>query len=54
MIAERIQTIRKALPENSAALVTNEADCYYLSGFNKSEGMVLITKNIACLFVVGT
>ena len=51
MIAERIQTIRKALPENSAALVTNEADCYYLSGFNKSEGMVLITKNIACLFV---
>lgn len=51
MIAERIETIRKALPENSAALVTNEADCYYLSGFNKSEGMVLITKNIACLFV---
>lgn len=51
MIAERIEIIRNALPENSAALVTNEADCYYLSGFNKSEGMVLITKNSVCLFV---
>lgn len=51
MIAERIEKIRKALPENSAALVTNEADCYYLSGFLRSEGMVLITKNSACLFV---
>ena len=51
MIAERIEKIRKALPENSAALITNEADCYYLSGFLRNEGMVLITKNSACLFV---
>lgn len=51
MIANRIEKIRKALPEHAAALITNEADCFYLSGFNKSEGMVLITENVACLFV---
>lgn len=51
MIAERIEQIRRALPENSAALITNEADCFYFSGFNKSEGMVLITKSGATLFV---
>ena len=51
MIAERIEKIRSALPCGCAALVTDEADCFYLSGFNKSEGMVLITNNSACLFV---
>lgn len=51
MIAERIEQIRRALPENSAALITNEADCFYFSGFNKNEGMVLITKSGATLFV---
>lgn len=51
MIKNRIENIRVKLPANSAALFTNEADCFYLSGFNKSEGMVLITENTACLFV---
>lgn len=51
MIKERIDFLRKRLPANSAALITNEADCYYFSGFNKSEGMVLITNDSACLFV---
>lgn len=51
MIAERIEQIRRALPENSAALITNEADCFYFSGFNRSEGMVLITGGSATLFV---
>ena len=51
MIRERIDKIRGDLPQNCAALVTNEADCFYLSGFNRSEGMVLITANRAILFV---
>ena len=51
MIKERIESIRKALPAHAAALVTNESDCFYLSGFNKSEGMVLITAESAVLFV---
>ena len=51
MITDRINNIKKALPDNTAALVTNEADCFYLSGFLRSEGMVLITKNSAVLLV---
>ena len=51
MVTERIEKIRSILPENSAALITNEADCFYLSGFNKSEGIVLITRDNAVLFV---
>lgn len=51
MIRERIDKIRGALPGNCAALFTNEADCFYLSGFNKSEGMVLITCDSTILFV---
>ena len=51
MIAKRIENLRKNLPEHSAALITNEADCFYLSGFNKSEGMALITSDTARLFV---
>lgn len=51
MVKKRIETIRNALPDGAAALITNEADCFYLSGFNRSEGMVLVTKKSACLFV---
>ncbi|MBR5923686.1 MAG: aminopeptidase P family protein [Clostridia bacterium] len=51
MIERRIEKLRGFLPENSAALITNEADCFYLSGFNKSEGMVLVTRKSACLYV---
>lgn len=51
MITERIDTIRAALTDNSAALITNEPDCFYLSGFLRSEGKMLITKKSATLFV---
>lgn len=51
MIKERIENIRKALPENAAALITNESNCFYFSGFLRSEGMVLITHNTATLYV---
>ena len=51
MIKERIDNIRNILPENTAALITNESDCFYLSGFLRSEGMLLITKNSATLYV---
>lgn len=47
----RIENLRNSLPKGAAALITNEADCFYLSGFNKSEGMVLVTEKSACLFV---
>ncbi|MBR4910196.1 MAG: aminopeptidase P family protein [Clostridia bacterium] len=50
-MAGRIEKIKSALPKKAAALITNEADCFYLSGFNKSEGMVLITENSAALYV---
>lgn len=51
MMIGRINKIRKELPVNCAALITNEADCFYFSGFLKSEGMVLITENTATLYV---
>ena len=51
MIAKRVEGIRNALPEGAAALITNEADCFYFSGFLRSEGMTLITKNSATLYV---
>lgn len=51
MITERIEKIRRALPDSSAALITNEPDCFYLSGFLRSEGMVLVTLNTATLYV---
>lgn len=51
MITERIEKIRKALPDGSAALITNEPDCFYLSGFLRSEGMVLVTEDTATLYV---
>ncbi|MBO4693546.1 MAG: aminopeptidase P family protein [Clostridia bacterium] len=51
MIEKRIENIRKALADNSAGLITNESDCFYFSGFNRSEGMVLVTPDTATLFV---
>ena len=51
MTAERIERIKNALPSGTAALITNEADCFYFSGFLRSEGMVLITKTGAALYV---
>ena len=51
MIAKRVDRIRNTLPDSAAALITNEADCFYFSGFLRSEGMVLITKNGATLYV---
>ena len=51
MTAERIERIKNALPGGTAALITNEADCFYFSGFLRSEGMVLITKSSATLYV---
>ena len=51
MIPDRIEKIRNALPDGTAALITNEADCFYFSGFLRSEGMVLITKTGATLYV---
>ena len=51
MIKSRIEEIKNVLPEGTAALITNEADCFYFSGFLRSEGMVLITKKSATLYV---
>ncbi len=51
MIENRIKNIQKFLPEHSAVLITSESNCFYFSGFNKSEGMVLITPDRAVLFV---
>ena len=51
MIENRIDILKKLLPEHSAVLITSESNCFYLSGFNKSEGMVLITRDDAILFV---
>lgn len=51
MIKERIQEIRNSIPFDSAVIINNDSDCFYFSGFNHSEGMVLITDRNAILFV---
>lgn len=42
--------IQKALKQNEAAIITSPVSCKYLSGFNISDAVILITKNKAVLF----
>lgn len=48
----RIEKLRKILKlENEAAMITNEINVGYFSGFHHNEGVMLITQTSATLFV---
>ena len=49
----KIESVRKLLGENQAALVFTPVSRLYLSGFESSLGYLFITKNKATLFVDG-
>ncbi len=51
MIKKRIATLQSALQSNQAFLVKSPSNRYYLTDFNSSAGSVLVTKNVAFLFV---
>lgn len=48
---KRINNLRAGLPEKTAALVTNEENIGYFTGFFHSEGAFLLTENRAVLLV---
>lgn len=50
---ERIESVRKILAENQAALIFTPVSRLYLSGFQSSLGYLFITKEKAVLFVDG-
>ncbi len=47
MIKSRVLKIQNLLNEKEAALISSAANCFYLTGFNSSDGYVVITKNYA-------
>ena len=50
--SDRINKVRKLISsDNEALLITSNANVYYFTGFNNSEGSVLITSNNAYMFV---
>lgn len=50
--SDRVNKLKRVLEENSDALfITNEQDIYYFSGFQKSEGAMIITGEEAYLLV---
>ncbi len=51
MTEKRIDSIRKILDKNSAALITSEVNRYYLSGFSSSAGTVIITPKRSALLI---
>lgn len=48
---DRIDVLRKLLPEKCAALVTSDINRFYLTSFKSSAGVVVITKKSAYLLV---
>ena len=49
---ERIKKVRKLISsDNEALLISSNANVYYFTGFNNSEGTVLITRDKAYMFV---
>ena len=51
MISSRIENIQKRLNNNEAALISKPCNRFYLTGFNSSDGYVVITKNQAAFLV---
>ena len=51
MISSRIENIQKRLNNNEAALISKPCNRFYLTGFNSSDGYVVITKNQAVFLV---
>lgn len=47
MIKNRITTLQESLKDNEGFIVSNPSNRFYLTGFNSSAGMILITKNTA-------
>ena len=51
MFEERILNIAKNLETGEAALITSDANRFYLTGFNSSAGCVLVTKELAYFLI---
>lgn len=51
MISSKIENIQKRLNNNEAALISKPCNRFYLTGFNSSDGYVVITKNQAVFLV---
>lgn len=47
----RIEKLRDILEENDAILITDDADRFYITGFNSSAGTVFITRKSAYFFI---
>lgn len=51
MIKERVENIQKALPPHSAALIASIPNRLYVTGFESSDGYVLITPDAAYFLI---
>ena len=51
MIRERVAKIQNSLNNNEAALISSIPNRFYLTGFETSDGFVVITKNYAVFLV---
>lgn len=51
MIPKRILNLQKLLNDNEAFLITSDSNRFYLTEFNSSAGIVLITKTKAVFFI---
>ena len=51
MIKERVLKVQNLLNDNEAALISSIPNRFYLTGFETSDGFVVITKNYAVFLV---
>ena len=51
MLRKRIEKIQEILDNNTAAIISDDSNRLYFTGFNSSAGMVVITKNGAWFFI---
>lgn len=51
MIKERIEKLKTVLKDGQAALITNDNNRFYFTGFKSSAGTVLISRNFSCLLI---
>lgn len=51
MILKRIESLQKILENNEAAIITNDKNRFYFTGFKSSAGIVIITKQSAYFLI---
>ena len=51
MFKKRIEKIQEILGDNEAAIISDDSNRMYFTGFHSSAGTVVITKNDACFFI---